>query len=316
MLRIVSHLDCLLMMHDCVIVPRFGGFVLHTVPALYRANDHHFRPIQRDIVFNTTLRYNDGLLTESYMKMYGLDYHKAYRMIENDVEEIKTLLHKGQEVELGSIGSFRLGDEGQIVFHPAESGFQCVESYGLSSFKLKTIHDLQREESARLAAEVKKPANDKVLYIPINKKWLRGIAGTAAAVALFLLVSTPVKQIDTNAYTANFIPTEVVLNSKLPSVAITTPTVKEEAPVVSTPTPTPATKQLYYVVVSSVNSVKQADMFISQMDKSSFPRVNKLVENKKVRVYTEKFDSREKADTYMAKLRKNPKYQDAWVYIP
>lgn len=320
MLRIVSHLECLLVVHDCVIVPRLGGFVLHAASASYSTKDHFFLPMRREIGFNTTLRYNDGLLTESYMKSYGVDCHKAYRMIEDDADEIKSMLFRGQKVSLGTIGSFSLSTEGQVLFEPVDAGFQSMESYGFSSFGLRTIQELQREQAV-VVAEQRKAQGDNVFYIPINKRWLQGIAGVAAAVAMFLIVSTPVKQMDSTAYTANFIPTEVLASGtakssvarKVPTEVVTT---RKKAESTKVKAEQPKSKDIYYVVVSSLNSVKQADAFIASMDRSVFKRANKLVETKKVRVYADKFDSREKADTYMDKLRKKSKYKDAWVYIP
>ena len=315
MLRIVSHLESLLLVNDCVIVPRFGGFVLHDVSASHDEYAHLFRPMRRDIVFNTTLRYNDGLLTESYMKMYDLDYLRAFRLIEDDVDEIKSLIYENREVSFGTIGLFRLGNEGQIVFKPADSGFQSIDSYGLSSFQLKTVQSLEKE-NALLLANSKKEGGDTIFYIPVNRNWLKGIAGVAAAIAMFLVVSTPVKQMDTNAYTANFIPTEVVSTNRASASKPVSTVEKKISPVIERKVEQAKPKQLYYVIVSSLNSEKQADAFISRMDRSDFKRVNKLVEAKKTRVYADKFDNREQADAYMAKLRKNPKYSDAWVYIP
>lgn len=306
MLRIVSHLKKLLLVNDCVIVPRFGGFVLHDVPASYDKEKHFFRPMCRDIVFNTTLRYNDGLLVESYMKMYDVAYQKAYRLIEDDVDDIKTLLYKNREVSLDTIGLFRLGNEGQVIFQPVDSGFQSIESYGLASFRLQTLQLLEKEESV-LSADGKKAINERMFYIPVSRKLVRGIIGIAAAVVLFLIVSTPVKQMDVNTYAANFIP--FARETEMPMEKATPPAVRKS-------TERFKDKQLYYVIVSSLNSEKQADLFISRMDKSQFNRVDKLVEARKVRVYADKFDNREQADAYMAKLRKNPTYKDAWVYIP
>lgn len=313
------------MVHDCVIVPRFGGFVLREVSASWRANENLFCPMHREISFNTTLRYNDGLLTEAYMKAYKVDFQKACRMIEDDVDEIKNGLYRGVKVELGPIGFISLGKENQLIFRSTDSGYNSMGSYGLPSFQLKTVQALQREEAALLVAG-RKAEKDNVFYIPVNRRWLQGIAGVAAAVALFLVISTPVKQVNTDAYTANFIPVEVIAAHK-PAAVVATPaaTIETPAPVVKKvvqqkpeeqPKPVLQSKDLFYVVVSSMNSAKQADAFISQMDRSVFKHVDKLVEAKKVRVYAAKFDNREKADTYMAKLRKNPKYKDAWVYIP
>ena len=77
MLRIVTHIERLLLVHDCVIVPKFGGFVLQAVPAVQHMEEHTFRPLRKEIGFNMTLQHNDGLLPESYMQMYAVSYRQA-----------------------------------------------------------------------------------------------------------------------------------------------------------------------------------------------------------------------------------------------
>ena len=69
MLRIITHIERVLMVSDCVIVPDFGGFVLRRRPALFTAEKNAFSPAHNEIVFNPALNHDDGLLTESYMQM-------------------------------------------------------------------------------------------------------------------------------------------------------------------------------------------------------------------------------------------------------
>ena len=40
MLRIITHIERLLLTHDCVILPKFGGFVLQILPATYEEEEH------------------------------------------------------------------------------------------------------------------------------------------------------------------------------------------------------------------------------------------------------------------------------------
>ena len=92
MLRIITFIVRLLMMHDCVILPKFGGFVLQTLPATYQEEEHLFRPIRKEVMFNVTLQHTDGLLCESYMQTYGVDYRKAQLMLEEDIEALNVSL--------------------------------------------------------------------------------------------------------------------------------------------------------------------------------------------------------------------------------
>ncbi|MDR0431533.1 MAG: SPOR domain-containing protein [Tannerellaceae bacterium] len=321
MLRIVPHIEKLLMVQDFVTVPKFGGFVLQTIPASYRMESHSFVPMHKEVTFNATIKHNDGLLVESYMEKYNVDYPKACRMLEGDVNELKGLLSKGLKISFGVIGMFYRGREGQIIYQANASNPFNTESYGFAPFQLKTLRSLQREEADRLAKE--KSRKKDTFYIPVNRNILRGIASVAAAVTFFLVVSTPVKEIDAHAYTASFIPSELtavnrnVVQTDFPSgearfesrpearrsnPRLTNGAAQEEATV-------------YYVIVSSVNTSKQANEFLAGMDRSVFKRANKISIGSKIRVYADRFTNREKADAYMAKIRKNPKYADSWVFV-
>ena len=50
MLRIITHIERLLLTHDCVILPKFGGFVLQTLPATYQEEEHLFRSMRKGYV--------------------------------------------------------------------------------------------------------------------------------------------------------------------------------------------------------------------------------------------------------------------------
>ena len=75
------------MVSDCVIVPDFGGFVLRRRPALFTAEKNAFSPAHNEIVFNPALNHDDGLLTESYMQMYGMNFCEAQQTLRQDLDE-------------------------------------------------------------------------------------------------------------------------------------------------------------------------------------------------------------------------------------
>ena len=338
MLRIITHIERLLLVHDCVIVPGFGGFVLQAVSAVYDEKEHLFNPQRKEIVFNVTLQHNDGLLSESYMQMYDVNYRKAQLMLEEDVADMKVVLQEDKKLSLGVLGSFSLGMEGQVIFHPGESDAFSVGSYGLVSFNFPQLQPVlaEREEVALLTRKRKKD----ILYIPVNRKLLRVAAAPAAAVALFLLVSTPVKDVNQAAYTASFVPTEMVVKSA-PEIKPTEEIASEEtiAPEINevkterkvaavapsrevkrqkiTPEPAIAKPNLkmYHIVIASFPTEDQADKYIAGVDRQECKHVSKVVRDGKYRIYADKFDNREQAESYMATLRMNEKYKDAWLFI-
>ena len=337
MLRIITHIERLLLVHDCVIVPKFGGFVLQTVSSVYNGADHLFNPQRKEIVFNITLQHNDGLLSESYMQMYDVNYRKAQLMLEEDVEDMKAALQEEKKLSLGVLGTFSLGMEGQVIFHPGNSDSFSIVSYGLAAFHFPQLKPVlaEREEVVLLAGKKKKD----ILYIPVNRKFLRVAIASAAALALFLLVSTPVKDVNQAAYTASFVPTEMVAKSvpemkveevaptvsvakeskaaeikKNTAVVTAVPKVKKQEVVSKSVEKIPAPK-MYHIVIASFPTVEQADKYIASIDRNECKHVSKVARDGKYRIYADKFDNREQAEAYMSTLRTNEKYKDAWLFI-
>ena len=303
MLRIVTHIERLLLVHDCVIVPKFGGFVLQAVPAMQHKEEHTFRPLRKEIGFNMTLQHNDGLLPESYMQMHEVSYRQARLMLEEDVEDIKNILQQYGKLSLGVLGSFSIGEEGQMIFHPGETDLFSVGSYGLPVFHFPVLAPLgmEREEAVLLASQKEKK---DTLYIPISRKLIRTVMASAAAVALFLLVSTPVRDVNQEAYTASFVPTGMVVQKPVLLEAVLPDSTVAEADT-----------KMYHIVIASFPSESQADEFIAGVDRNECKHVSKVVRDGKYRIYADKFDNREAAESYMATLRSNPKYKDAWLFI-
>jgi hypothetical protein len=301
-----------------------GGFVLQAVPASYVAGEHLFYPMHKEIVFNPSLRHTDGLLPGEYMNVYSVSFPQALRMVKDDVEEMKTLLFKELKVSLGNVGTLRKGEEGNIVFQPGDSVFFSVSAYGLSPFQLKEWVVLQHEKASWVLPGGKR----NIYYIPINRAIVRGIAASAAAVALFLMISTPVKEINPSSYTASFIPSEIVKTTNkaqprsltVPATSVTAGNIKTTAmSSSSSPVAKPKVEKeekfpVYYVIIGSVKTRKRADELMARVDRTTLEHVNKLVKDDKVRIYANKFTDKNKAEVYLAKIRQNTKYKDAWLY--
>ena len=276
MLRIVTHIERLLLVHDCVIVPKFGGFVLQAVPAMQHKEEHTFRPLRKEIGFNMTLQHNDGLLPESYMQMHEVSYRQAQLMLEEDVEDIKNILQQYGKLSLGVLGSFSIGEEGQMIFHPGETDLFSVGSYGLPVFHFPVLAplEMEREEAVLLEA---------------------------------VLPDSTVAEADTKQESSE----EVIAREVKKVVSVPAP---EKKAFVSRPVVVQS-KKMYHIVIASFPSESQADEFIAGVDRNECKHVSKVVRDGKYRIYADKFDNREAAESYMATLRSNPKYKDAWLFI-
>ncbi len=331
MLRITSHIERLLAVHDCVTIPHWGGFVLQTVSATYRQAEHAFVPMCKEIVFNAALQHTDGLLAASYMQTYGVDFRHAQQMIASDVEEMKASLTRYGKLAFGSIGSFSSGGTGCLIFHPGKATVFDADFYGLERFHFPVLPVVTLPEVDQ-KAEAKKSKAD-IFYIPVNRRLARSVIASAAAVALFLLVSTPVNDLSRTSYKASIIPTERISVEPVTNISTrdilaveTTDSTEEEATTSLLPgteaasteaveEAAPVSKKMFYVVIASFPTESQANVFISGVSQDEFIHVSTVMRDGQYRVYSDAFDNREAAESQLATVRQNVKYDSAWLFI-
>lgn len=209
MLRIEKHIEKLLLEHDCVIVPDLGGFVVQAMPTNYQADTYLFEPAHKEVVFNETLQHNDGLLIESYMQSEQVDYKQARQLVVNDVAALRNELQEQGTYSLGNIGKLSLGEEKQLVFQAGDAEWLNRTMFGLPAFVFEPL-------SVRFpaASAVEEKSKDKeVYYIPVSRRLLHAVAASVAVIVLLLSISTPVKDVNRAAYSASFVPTEMIPSS-------------------------------------------------------------------------------------------------------
>ena len=222
MIEIHRHIEILLLANDCVIVPDFGGFMAHHIPARYDADDLSFLPPLRTLGFNPQLRMNDSLLVQSYVEAYDLSYPEALRKIESEVEELKQLLNDEGRFEMEDLGTLTVNSEGNYEFSPCEAGIISPDFYGLDRFKFplltednipntniqimqqeaieSPVADKQKELSLLEFTETK-DHEDKEKAIQIKLSWIRNAAAIAAAVVAFFVFAEPVANSDLQSQT-------------------------------------------------------------------------------------------------------------------
>lgn len=145
----------LLFVHDCVIVPGFGGFIGNFSPAHADESSGTFYPPVRKISFNSNLSHNDGLLFGKISQASGVNYGDSRNMVEEFVKEIKRRLEKGEMVEFDHIGTFVYNRENNILFEPEPNINYHAGSYGLESFQwqLAREYDVRRRVTRHISRE-------------------------------------------------------------------------------------------------------------------------------------------------------------------
>jgi len=344
MLRIFTHIERLLLTNDCVIIPEFGGFVLHPCPAVYQPEKHRFCPPEKGIVFNPTLKHYDKLIPESYIQMYGMTFEEAHISLRKDIEELHHILDKERSVYFEKTGFLRKDDVGKMFFEvERNSSFVGLKPYGLYPFHLppvavNAIPQMKIETTQTIKNETQPK---RMVYFPFNKPLLRVIGVSAAAVALFLLVSTPVNDVGRLSYSASLIPSEMITKVEVGEIgeieeieengengeigeigeaeiyeSKSQPTSSATDEMTPTKKIIEATSQTtYYAIIGSFTSEKQANQYLQQINMPDLPNTGIVINDGRVRVYADKFDKRTDAQDYILRLRENVKLKDTWLFV-
>ena len=133
------YISGLLFIHDCVILPGFGGFVTNNKDASHNELSSTFYPPKKDILFNKNLTYNDGLLINYLAKNLKITYTEAKKRVKDEVQKAWLELDKNGSVIFEGVGTFEYDAERKIIFSPDDSENFSTDSYGLSSFRFPTL---------------------------------------------------------------------------------------------------------------------------------------------------------------------------------
>lgn len=193
MKNLARHIELLLRNNDCVILPGFGGFIAHAVPAYYVSEEHLYYPPSRSISFNTAITMNDGLLAQSYMRSYNVDYAQATYLVDMAIEQLRDMLDEEGSVTIPHIGTIKQDIHQTIQFEAEKAGVSSPLHFGLGTFVIQTL--AQMEAQARGEEQRKRAIithTEKTINVRIQKKALRQVLSTAAVFLLLLMAAMPV----------------------------------------------------------------------------------------------------------------------------
>ncbi|MBQ9229621.1 MAG: SPOR domain-containing protein [Prevotella sp.] len=348
MIELARHLEVLLLSNDCVIVPDFGGFVAHYVPARVDEADGMFLPPIRTIGFNPQLKMNDSLLAQSYAETYDISYPEALLRIEQEVEEIRRQVLHDEVYHLEGIGTLTSNDEGNYYFEPQESGLLTPSLYGLGSYEFSLLKPLSSTYQPKPVAEEVQESTDIVeeaetTQLPlielldeeeehavhIRMSWIRNAVAIAAAIALFFLLTTPVANSNLGSQTMSALQNNIIykLMPKDSNMAPATPVVKAE-PLQNTEAKVevkadsvkqrelvpPVEEKPYCIVLASQVKRANAEEFVRIMRNRGFNDTEINIHNNVIRVVYGHFKSESAAYVELHNLRFEENFEEAWVY--
>jgi len=329
--RSVAHyISELLFLHDCVIIPEFGGFVGNRKPAQLNKTTNILTPPSKQILFNTNLKTNDGLLITHIANEEGITQKSAKQNVTDFVNKSKTALSNSKILRIAKIGLFTIGKEGNIIFSQDSLTNYSLESFGMESTYKKT---LVRE------IPIEKKASGKTRKIRTKRRksntLLRAAAVMIPLIALSYLSISQQEKINT-VYTqiATLNPFATTEISKTP-IKITTPkAISEKATVAikkrkkgkrkkgkrkkgkrtpiikKTEVAVNTSKKPYYIIAGAFTQQNNANKMLQKLTQNNYNA--EIIEGEKLlRVSYDSFYNKEEAILALTKIKQeNP---EAWL---
>lgn len=348
--ELARHIEILLLENDCVIVPGFGGFVIHPQTSVYVEDENLFLPPTRSIGFNPQLKINDGLLVQSFMSVYGTSFPDATKMVDKAVEELRQTLHNNGQIDLPNIGELHYTIHGTYDFMPYSDKMTSPELYGLDSFCMKTLCRAKAVRSQKQMKPTVQVKKEKAKVIRMNPVYWMSTAAAVVAVLLSFFISTPIENTEVwQNSQAQLSPMEMMAQVKRHSLAlnpvasrqtaeapvatkqvmkqtmttlpaaIQQPVAQPEASKTEAPSPTPqavakpAKPLNYHIIVASVESEKQAKDMAAQLKAQGFDGARALIGGGKMRVSLRSYATQREAYNALTQIRQEKGYENAWV---
>ena len=199
MVEVSKYIRKLLFEQDCVIIPDFGGLLVHQVQASYDSTLRRFQPARKRVAFNEVLRLDDGLLSFHLATQLSISREQAVQLLRGYTDQIKSELRNHGTFVLEGVGHFTRNHEGKLVFEPTQEQNFHSDWFGLMAFDSLTLQ--KPDEVAGLFAFEAEEAQEVIEEPVLSKKksgaslgWLRWVAAASvfiiAAWGILMLPTT------------------------------------------------------------------------------------------------------------------------------
>jgi hypothetical protein len=156
MLTVEQLIADLLLQHNCVIVPGFGGFVAQRMPAQIDKEKGQVHPPKKSILFNRQLIANDGLLIATYAQRLGVSFEHAQSTVNALIRSWDEQLRSEVRISIDRVGILYLDAERNICFEQDRFSNLLLQSFGLTSVRFVSSEDALARESKNTVEHVLK----------------------------------------------------------------------------------------------------------------------------------------------------------------
>jgi len=155
----------LLLRHNCVIIPSFGGFVAKPVSAQVDYRKGTMLPPGKSLLFNRQLISNDGLLINELAVANALEFDAAADQVKQKIDHWNSQLKSGGRIEIDKVGHLFFDEEQNICFEQDRFFNLLLESFGLGTVHFLSDEDVQIVEQK---IEIQTAVAEEELKAPVD----------------------------------------------------------------------------------------------------------------------------------------------------
>jgi hypothetical protein len=298
---ISKHLSTLLKFNECVIIPDFGGFISNYIPSRFDPARNVFMPPAKEIVFNSKINKNDGLLINHLVESEFVGYSQAHSAVSNWVNLSFEKLNQGETIEVSGVGTLSFDRYGSFVFNSTGENI-LADAYGLEEVSYSKL-------TRPLFTENYQP-RPAIRAINNSKNIIRIAAGIALVISLSII---PVKKENSNFLSSNLNPF-ASLTTTVPSQSVEKEAVDGNANNVSnSENETSQTKLPYILVGGSFEVFENAQSFQNELLKEGNHSELFKQKNGFFKVTINSYNNKNEALAAMETYRASHPGSQAWV---
>lgn len=155
MTPIESIISDLLLRHNCVVIPSFGGFVAKQIDAQIDYKNGLMLPPRKSLLFNRQLINNDGLLIAELASQSSISYNEAQEQVNNQTALWNTALKNGERITIDKVGFLYFDQEKNICFEQDRFFNLLLSSYGLGKVHFVSEEDVSMAQHKAVIEPVK-----------------------------------------------------------------------------------------------------------------------------------------------------------------
>lgn len=335
-----QHIEHLLLNHDCVVVPHFGGFMAQDQVARYVESEALFFPPVRLVRFNPDLTLGDDLLLRHVCRFYDYSESEGKRAIQSMVHQLRGQLLAEGQVDFGSLGIFSQDEDGEIQFSACQAGATTPSLYGLDAFSIPRLAEQKRPiTKVRHSMHPHESDQHQFVTLRVSRRAIRNTLATAAVLLAAVLLAVPVDLVRRHhLQNASLFPSETfaihgknsdpnVVERKSIVASQVSDTKNEVSPVPpiekvvsadSVPTPSEseasAVENNFAIVFASNVSLKNAERYAAELTEKGIGRAHVITSGKNVRVVADGIATETEAYNQVRELKAmGNEFADVWV---